>query len=453
MGSIQNAGTLTATITNTAGGTAASLGTPATPGTPATGWSDFAPALTVTNFSGGADAMSGVTITSNCKAKNGSPNAHIHQYDDKYDRTGLDMLNPSATSHKLSQAVTSNTVKYKVLVHNQYLNPAVTLHIGDSSYEPSVDFGYVSVKNYQTTSTLDIASLPTYNGTSNSTGSSGSGFQPIGSLVYNMPTDALTSKDWWGNGDVRVGLHPINPGCGGRDGSTTDGNMYMPMIPPPNGTDGPATRGWSASTNSLNSVGVRHAGALTVQIIKDTTPQTAIELNDSLGRAEYGWRVKSGLYEQYVLVEYTVYWHHPTNGCYDAAGWTKMPGPDDGASTATSPAAGSTDPKIGNLAGAGGGSVTSVSRTVVGNVVTTTITYSTGGQAIITRTETTGTNGQKIITTDTRNADCVAAGSSCTGISDVVYQDTRQSNIVNGGDEQGQRARTGRVSWHEIINE
>jgi Tfp pilus tip-associated adhesin PilY1 len=441
IGNMTLPGTMTWTITDTTGG---QFSTPAVPSTPATGWSNFKPALTVSPFIGGSDALTGVTITQSCSSKNGSTGAHVHQYDDKYDRTGVDFLNPSNTAFKLSNAVTSNTTQYKVLVMNQYLNPAVKIHVGDPAYEPSLDVGYISVKDYLTTPTLDLATLPTYTGTSKTTGVAGS---MIGSLVVNMPTDALSAKDWWGNGDVRVGLHPINPGCGGRDGDTTDGNMYQPVIPPANGVDGPGINGWSASSVSLNSVGVRHNGALTVQIIKASTPNTAIEMNDPNGRPEYGWRVKSGDHAAYVLVEYTVYWHHPDNGCYGDAGWTKSPAPDNGSSTATTPAAGSTDPKLGDLSGTSGGTVTSVTVTVTGNVMTTTITYSTGGQAIITRT----TNADGSVTILTRDADCVASGAGCTGISETIYN--TEGTVLTGGDERGNQVRTGRVSWHELIRD
>ncbi|MDH2916893.1 MAG: hypothetical protein PXX77_08465, partial [Gallionella sp.] len=441
LGNLTLPGTMTWSITDTTGGTNAS---PAIPATPATGWSNFKPALTVTTFNGGNNALTGVTVTSDCSSVNGASDAHIHQYDDKYDRTGVDFLNPSATSHKLAKAITSNTIEYKVLMHNQYLNPAVKFHVGNSSYEPSQDVGYVSVKDYQTSATLDLAALPIYSGTSKTTGVTG---KMIGSLVVNMPTDALSVKDWWGNGDMRVGLHPINPGCGGRTGGTTDGNMYQPVIPPANGVDGPGIKGWSASTVSLNSIGVRHGGALTVQIIKATTPNSAIELNDSNGRPEYGWRIKSGEVANYVLAEYTVFWHHPSNGCYGDPAWTKIPGPDNGSSTATTPAAGSTDPKLGDLSGTSGGTVSSVTVTVTGNVMTTTITYSSGGQAIITRT----TNADNSVTIVTRDADCVASGAGCQGITDTVYGTS--GNILTGGDERGNQVRTGRVSWHELIRE
>jgi hypothetical protein len=441
LGNLTLPGTMTWSITDTTGGTNSS---PAIPGTSATGWSNFGPALTVTPFIGGNAALTGVTTTSSCSSKNGSAGAHVHQYDDKYDRTGVDYLNPSNTVFKLANPITSNTIEYKVLMHNQYLNPALKFHIGNSAYEPSLDVGYISVKDYQTSATLDLATLPTYSGTSKTTGVAG---KMIGSLVVNMPTDALSAKDWWGNGDVRVGLHPINPGCGGRDGSTTDGNLYQPVIPPANGVDGPGIKGWSASTVSLTSMGVRHGGSLTVQIIKAATPNSAIELNDPNGRPEYGWRVKSSEVANYVLAEYTVYWHHPSNGCYGDAGWTKTPGPDNGASTPTTPAAGSTDPKLGDLSGTSGGTVTSVTVTVTGNVMTTTITYSGGGQAIITRT----TNADGSVTIVTRDADCVAAGAGCQGISETI--NSTSGTVLTGGDERGNQVRTGRVSWHELLRD
>ena len=437
IGTISLPGSQTYTVTATAGGTP---GSPAVQPVPATGWSNFKPALTVTTFSGGANALTNVTTTSDCSSTNGNANAHIHQYDDKYDRTGIDMLNPSATSHKLSNAIPLTTTSYKVIAQNQYLNPAVKIHVGDSAYEPGVDHGYTSVKNFITSATLDVTTLPTYTGNTKATGT-------IGSLAINMPTDALTAKDWWGNGDVRSGLHPINPGCGGRDGDTVgDGNLYQPIIPPTNGTDGPGIKGWSASTVSLNATGARHGGALTIQIIKSSTPNSAIEQNVA-GRPEYGWRVKSADYANYVLLEYTTFWHHPTNGCYGDTGWTKAPGQDNGSSTPIAPATGSTDPKLGDLSGTDGGTVTSVTRDVVGNVTTTIITYSTGKTATITRTA----NVDGTVTIVTRDADCVTAGTGCTGVTEIVA--ASGGSVITGGTQRSSQARTGRISWHELTRE
>jgi hypothetical protein len=471
IGSWTNGGDVTVSTTATAGGSA---------GTPGTGWSDLAPALSTTSFSGGTDGSTGSnTCTSGCKYV-----THVHQYDDKYDVTGVNMLNASSTSFNLSRAIPSTSQKFKVIVHNQYLNPAVKLHIGDANYLPNVDFGYVSIKNYTASATLDLASLPTYIRDPASTGNGFTGPKYIGSLAINMPIDALTAKNWWGNGDVRVGLIPTMPSCVWDAAGSTDGNMYRPVRAPANDAalgypaDGPGTRGWSASTTPATATGLRHGGALTIQIIKDTTPNSAIELNDHLGRPEYGWRVKSAFFKDYVLVEYNTYWHHPDGLCFDSATWTKTPGPDNGSSSPSTPAAGSTDPKIGSLSGTGG-TVSSVVTT--GN--TTTITYADGSRDIIQKitnangtvtTVTThfpaGVNGTVVhvvdsatgaITTTVTHADgSTASGTASAGGSATLSDGTTVTNstTANTGGSSGSGGLLNqnaigyrRISWKELI--
>jgi hypothetical protein len=106
-----------------------------------------------------------------------------------------------------------------------------------------------------------------------------------------------------------------------------------------------------------------------------------------LGRPEYGWRVKSSLYSTYVLVEYNVYWHHPTDGCFNSTGststssgvaWTKTPPADNSTSSLGTLTPGATDPKIGNLSGSASNVVSVVT---VGD--TTTVTYLDGSKDII----------------------------------------------------------------------
>ncbi|MEW6314683.1 MAG: PilC/PilY family type IV pilus protein [Pseudomonadota bacterium] len=377
------------------------------------------PGYTKVDLTGGTDAGGGDACTS-CQSK-----SHIHQYDDKYNVTGVNMLNASSTTMNLVNAIPLTTTNFKVIAQNQYLSPAVKIHIGDASYQYNVDYGYQPIKNFVTSATLDLTTLPTYNRAN------------IGSLVINMPVDALTAKDWWGNGDVRSGLHPTVTGCVKKSAGTTDGNMYQPVIPPANGVDGPGTNGWNGSTTPATATGARHNGALVIQIIKDTTPNSAIEQNVA-GRPEYGWRVKSALYSTYVLAEYTTFWHHPNGLCYGDAGWTKAPGPDTGSSTPVTPAAGSTDPKIGDLSGGGGGTVTNVTRTVSGNVTTTTITYSTGGQATIKRTA--NNDGTVTIVTTDAGGNVTTETIAASG-----------GSVKTGGDERGKQARTGRISWHELV--
>jgi hypothetical protein len=341
---------------------------------------------------------------------------------------------------------------FKVIVQNQYLSPAVKLHIGDSSYLYNVDFGYISLKNYTTSATLDLATLQTYrrdpnaawSGSTPPTAEQLAQPKPIGSFVFNMPLDALTPKDWWAGStpDVRVGLHPTVYRCVWQADSNHDGNMYQPVVPPSNGTAGPGIAGWKSSTTPTTATGARHNGALVIQLIRDTTPNDALELNVA-GRPEYGWRVKSALYSQYVLMEYATYWHHPNGKCYSDSGWTKTPPADNGSSSLSAKASGSTDPHIGNLsagsAGTGNGNVTSVTTTVDGAVTTSVITYDDGTSATVVRTA--NSDGSvTIVTTD-------AAGVVTT--QEVMNLD---GSLKTGGDELGRiRAISGRISWRELV--
>lgn len=371
------------------------------------------PGYTAVNVTGGTDSSQTVSdADTKCDRTN-----HVHEYDDVYDKTGINMLNPSVSSYRLSNAV-SATQQFKVLLMNQYLNPAAMLHIGNSSYDPASAVGYVYVKDYQTSAALDVTSLPTYT------------LGTIGSLVLNMPVDAFGPRAWWGNGDVRNGLLPSSPQCiyygavsatGGLSASVL-ADMYSPVVPPAgtsNGSGTPATVATAAS-------GARHGGALTVQIIRADTPQSAIEQNVS-GRPEFGYRVRRADHFTYVLAEYTMFWHHPRRVCFGDAttawyngtsggngfstaasgawntasnmvgtGWTKD-APEDTSEAAASktPVVGSTDPKLGSFGsiagvigggtgtGTGTGSDSGSSSGLANNVVTGggvgSSTSSTGG--------------------------------------------------------------------------
>jgi len=350
---------------------------------------------------------------------------HTHQYDDKFLTTGVNMLNPSESKINLANAIPLTTTEFKVIAQNQYLNPAVKLHIGDASYKYNIDSGYISIKNFVTSATLDVAALPTYTRAN------------IGSLVVNMPTDALTSKDWWGNGDIRAGLHPTPPSCVNVSEGTGDSNLYWPVMPPTNGVDGPGVSGTAAN----GYAGARHNGALTIQLIKAATPNTSIELNVS-GRPEYGWRVKKADYATYVLAEYNTWWHHPSDICYGVKGWTKSPPEDNGSSKPQAAAKGSTDPKIGDLSGSSSSTVVSVKTTKKGNVKTTTITYEDG--SITTIVSTINTDGSNTIVT--RLAGCVS--SAC----ETTVQIAKPARPPELPREAGTKPE-GRVSWRELIPE
>ena len=323
---------------------------------------------------------------------------HTHEYDDKYDVTGVNMLNASDVLFNLTKAIPSPSIQFKVLAQNQYLNPAVSIHInGNPSYVYNVNAGYIPIKNFITSATLDVTDVtqvPNYKTNS------------INSLAINMPVDTFAQKDWWGGAlglpaDVRVGLHPTQTGCVKASAGSTDGNMYQPVIPPATVTaTGNGTLGYGPGTTAATATGVRHNGALVIQIIKDTTPNSAIEMSVP-GQPQYGWRVKSASVSTYVLAEYTTFWHHPNGMCYGVPGWTKLapedlaPGP-----TPLTKAIGSADPKIGAF---GGTVATVVGSTVTYAPVTTTVNNSNGTTTttIVTVTVKTNTDGSTTTTTKT----------------------------------------------------
>ncbi len=428
-------------------------------GSAGTGWTNYAPALTATAFNNAGvepNSTGDTCIDTACKYR-----THFHQYDDVFDVTGVNMLNPSSTTLNIKLGIASLSQNFKVIVQNQYLNPAVKLHIGDPSYLFNVDFGYISLKNYTTSATLDLATLQTYrrdpnvawSGSTPPTAAQLALPKPIGSLAFNMPLDALTPKDWWAGStpDVRVGLHPTVYRCVWQAESDHDGNMYQPVVPPANGAVGPGVAGWSNSTTPTTATGARHNGALVIQLIKDTTPNSALEQNVA-GRPEYGWRVKSALFSQYVLMEYATYWHHPNGKCYSDSGWTKTPAADNGTSNLTAQAPGSTDPHIGNLSAGstGNGTVTSVATTIAGAVTTSVITYTDGSHATVVRTANSDSTG-KLDGTVT----IVTTFSPSGGGPDVVTTQkilNLDGSLKTGGDELGRvRAVSGRISWRELV--
>ena len=295
---------------------------------------------------------------------------HTHQYDDKYDVTGVNMLNASDASFNLVNAMPSTSTPFKILVMNQFLNPAATLTVGPGSQLTNS----TPIKSYnnlasQTDPVALLAGLPIYTrGVTNSTTSSGATAYPITNFIFNLPINAFASKDWWGTGGdgvVRAGLIATQTGC--VHSVQSDGTFLHPGIN-----------------------GERANGALTFQLIKDTTPSTALELNHNGGNVRYGWRVKASLVTTYVLAEYTTFWHHQSGKCYDAAGWIPNPDQDtgNGNSSIANRAAGSQDPVggVNGLGGTGGGgttgtgqgSATIVSQTTDAKTGNVTTTYSDG---------------------------------------------------------------------------
>jgi type IV pilus assembly protein PilY1 len=425
------------------------------------------PGYSKADVSGGANAATTVTASSSTQC---DYSQHDHEYDDTYDKTGVNFLNASNSAFNLSNAIPSTATEFKVLLMNQYLNPAMQLNIGHSDYAPSSANGYTSVKNYQTSpgtasaSVLQLSAVPTYTRSN------------IGSLVLNMPVNAFSISNWWGSTtpDSRVGVMSTSPQCvfyglidsGGGNAATDKADLYNPVNPPTNGQDG--------AGSPSNNPGARHNGAITLQVIRADTPQGALEENLP-GRPEYGYRISSAYYFGYVLAEYAIYWHHPRRVCFGDAnttwyngnsggngynskssgtwnvaglmtgtGWTKNPPADTNTGTASdTPASGSTDPKLGTL-GQSGGAVTTSVTSVVGNVSTTTTTYVDGSMSIVVTTS--NSNGTSTIVTTQKNSEGQTVGTPTTvNVADAA------GTVKTGGDERGTTAKTGRISWRELI--
>jgi hypothetical protein len=329
--------------------------------------------------------------------------SHTHEYDDRYNVTGVNYLAPSADAYKLSNAIPSTSTAFRILVVNQYLNPASKLSVGGSAFVDVKNYGLLaSASNADTL----LASLPLY--TRNN----------ITTMMWALPSDGFAAKDWWGDGGTpRAGLIPTSTGCvNGVRVSTSGATM---------GTPGPN--------------GEIHNGALTLQLIRHDTPATALELNRP-GFPSYGWRVKGAQVSTYLLASYTMFWHARV-GCYGSSGWIPNPPLEAGAPSKKTPVrpAGSADPTGGAFGSTtslpSGVTVTSVTTTISGNTTTVTTTFSDGKTSkVITSTNGDGTETVVIIDREGNRGE---------------YTRIVGSTLVNGTNEVLVTSR--RITWREVV--
>ena len=66
------------------------------------------------------------------------------------------------------------------------------------------------------------------------------------------------------------------------------------------------------------------------------------------GQPKYGWRVKvtaaPNPFAQWVLGEYTMFWHHPNGECYNDVTWVQNPPLEDESGTPSPRPSGTADP-------------------------------------------------------------------------------------------------------------
>lgn len=342
---------------------------------------------------------------------------HVHEYDDKFDVTGVNMLNASSTEFNLINAIPSNATEFKVLIMNQYLNPAVQIAIGGPTFSEAKNYG-----NLATATTASSAlSQPVY---SRST---------LSNFIFNLPLDAFKNKDWWGDGSpTRAGLIPTQTGCVNK--VEKDGSLSPPKKDKKTGE----TKGGAGKN------GERFNGAFTIQLIKPTTPPEVLELNGPDPR--YGWRVKTGAVNKYVLAEYTAFWHHPNGLCYDQDDWVPDPPEDfDGGDKSEDRAPGSADPRGGTF----GIGVAIIDQQITvspdGSTTTTITTYNDDKTHI--RIETKNDDGSTTVYQKFRDGTEETVTLSEGRGGDAGYIDPNTGSPLEG--ELGQE---GRQSWRDIID-
>jgi len=334
---------------------------------------------------------------------------HTHEYDDKFDVTGVNFLNASDASKNLSNAITSTATQFKILIANQRLSPAVNFSFGGNPY--------AAVTTLQTSAGLSVADLPTYTRAN------------VTTLKYTMPRNAFESKDWSGTGDVRAGVNPTKTGC-------------------VNG----------AAPGTLGPNGEYRNGALVWQIIRHDTPDSAIQQSRP-GDARYGYRLKDAQRATYILAEYSTFWHHDNGFCMGDAGWTATPPLVTGGGTAyTTPAAGSEDPPrdgFGTITGTTTqtSSATTTTTDAKGKVTTVTLTttvtttiYSSGARIIV--TVVTDSSGKVV---DTTTQTVLPPGGTTAGGVVPPNQSLSAPNTVTGYQQTRNSGKLGRVTWREIF--
>ena len=291
------------------------------------------------------DIFYGCPSTKEISKTNCGTNTHTHEYDDKYNVVGVNMLNPSQVDYNLSRAITSPTgTSFKILVANAKWSPAAGLKAGTTISGAAWKLA-VSPEGFLSETPGGAAKVFTR--------------ATLTDFVYALPPDGFSNADW-GTGIVRAGLIPTQTGCV-RDNKKP-------------------TQAWMD-------------GALTIQVVDASAGAADVQANAPADAG--GYRLKdTSTARAKLLAQYTTFWHHGNGFCKTDAGWDPSPAVDAGASGKSStPAPGSDDPKgtfywgvFGTGVGTGvsggtteytyNGTKVVVSRIFDGNGVTQTMTAS-----------------------------------------------------------------------------
>jgi hypothetical protein len=337
---------------------------------------------------------------------NSTTDKHVHMYDDVYNVTGASFTASSDSDFNLTAdgRVTSSS-EFFVLVSNGDLSPGVNITVGGKTW-----------KAYEFPNTFD-GTQTYYNATT------------AKKFQFQMPDNVLDAKDW-GTGVIRAGLHPTAPEC----------VIYDPTL----------------------NIGGRteiHNGALTIWVLKKSTPKSAIVLN-VVGNPAKGYKVTN---DSYVLKKWTVFWHNGKMGidtapCYGEAGWSMYPPIDPDADTqgASSQvrAPGSEDPSGLPQYTLTSNNVTFIKSATYNGKTDYSGTYTivnTYGDGTVVTTTTVVDKYKNVVSTKTST---VAGTSGSTGPgSSTVPQVQTVTKPTQGWDQARDGGKLGRIAWREVIRD
>lgn len=322
-------------------------------------------------------------------------NNHTHQYDDKWDVVGVNMLNASDPAFNLVNAIPGTSASFKILVTNVNWSPAARLKVvrdnGDGTTVtidtsvwqlPLSPEGFLAATQGGAALTFTRANLKTF--------------------TYRLAVTGFGAKEWRpGSGDTRAGLIPTQTGC---------------------------VRG-NKGGQGANPTGPWMNGALTFQVV--SAAAAAADVQPTLPADAGGYRLKSTAAAQALqLAQYTTFWHHKNGKCYGDPGWQKGPVTHAGGDKASTRPPGTDDP----LGGAQNGDAVDDGQPPTG---TSTVRLYNGVEVIVTLTFTDAGVTQEI----RRKSDNVILDTSVSAF----------GSIIRAAVQLGNRPRLGRLAWKELV--
>ncbi|WP_418321078.1 pilus assembly protein [Piscinibacter sakaiensis] len=317
-----------------------------------------------------------------------SGHKHTHEYDDKFNVVGVNMLNPSDPAFNLSNPLpATSTQSFKILIANTLWSPAATMVIGDTISGQAWKLP-VSPEGFLSDTPGGPAKVFTRN------------ISSLSKFIYVLPLTAFGAKDW-GTGQVRAGLIPTTTGC---------------------------------IQSNANPSAAWMDGAFTIQVVDASAGASDVQANtSSLYEANDppgGYRLKdNNSARSKLIVQYATFWH--AGKCRTQAGWSMAPPIDSSSDGSGSSPPGTDDPKgeyASGVVGGPAGGGTTVKHNYVNNGTTI---------EVLVNTVVDGSGIRQVLST-----------TSGTVVSDVK---STFGNVAKADLQIGQRARLGRLGWKEII--